>query len=240
MRYITACQCGRWYIETWKKDEPDNVRLIPYRCRSWRHEGECRLWNGAQMFCRVRDAILSLRNWTLLTLTYAQRGRELNAARFREAKEQWAKLRKRLIYDYEGIKYIQTWEVHKSGWPHVHIALSNSELYALCEYDGASNFANLIRHHATSVGFGGRGEITPLRSTGAVAGYLSKLARELVDGSVKSQIPVNAPPHFRRLRASRGLLPKVLRNEDYTGRMLEMKDNGELVPLKKRKSGVSA
>jgi hypothetical protein len=42
-----------------------------------------------------------------------------------------------------------------------------------------------------------------------MAGYLVKLARELVGADNKSQIPWDAPPHFRRLRATRGLLPPV-------------------------------
>jgi len=45
-------------------------------------------------------------------------------------------------------------------------------------------------------------------TSSGMAGYLTKLSRELVDANGKGQIPYDAPPHFRRLRASRGVLPK--------------------------------
>lgn len=235
MKYVRMCACNGWFVETWKKGEEGESRIRQYRCRSWRHAGDCARWKGAQDFCRIRDAIKSLNNWTLLTLTYAQRGRVLDGTRFREGLQQWAKLRKRLIYDFGPLKYIQTWEVHKSGWPHVHCAVSNADLHRLAEYDQVSNFINLVQAHAMAVGFGERGTLDAMRSPGLLAGYLGKLARELADSSVKSQIPVNAPPHFRRLRASRYLLPPVLRNEDYTGRLMSISDNGELEEVKKRK-----
>jgi hypothetical protein len=52
--------------------------------------------------------------------------------------------------------------------------------------------------------------ITP-RNPDALAGYFIKLARELtggVGGDKGDQSPVDAPKGFRRIRASRGLLPK--------------------------------
>jgi hypothetical protein len=56
-----------------------------------------------------------------------------------------------------------------------------------------------------------------MREANAMAGYLVKLARELTGAAVKDQVPVNAPSHFRRLRASQGLLPPPYKNPEITG-----------------------
>ena len=55
-----------------------------------------------------------------------------------------------------------------------------------------------------------------------MAGYLTKLARELTGAGVKSQVPVNAPRHFRRIRASAKLLPPRKKNPDITGILHKM------------------
>jgi len=233
--YVRKCECGSWILEIWRKSDPSDRRLIQFRCLSWRHAGPCRLAKGAQDYCRIRDAMESRTHWCHLTLTYAQRGKELNRDRFREGVLHWSRLRKRLNWHYGDIKYIQTWEVHRSGWPHVHIAISNVEIYKMCESEKTINFEYIIRQHAAAAGFGPRGSIDRLRGRTGLSAYLTKLASELVDGSVKSQIPVNAPAHFRRLRASRGLLPPVKRSEDYTGELLSCSADGELEPVRKKK-----
>jgi hypothetical protein len=53
----------------------------------------------------------------------------------------------------------------------------------------------------------------------AIAGYLTKLSRELTGAGPKGQIPIDAPRHFRRLRASRKTLPPR-RKSDWTGRLV--------------------
>jgi hypothetical protein len=53
-----------------------------------------------------------------------------------------------------------------------------------------------------------------------MAGYLTKLAKELTGAGVKHQVPVNAPRHFRRIRASIGLLPPRYKDPEITGRLI--------------------
>jgi hypothetical protein len=55
-----------------------------------------------------------------------------------------------------------------------------------------------------------------------MAGYLVKLTRELTGAGPKNQIPVNAPRHFRRLRASKGLLPPRKKNDHVTGALVKI------------------
>lgn len=79
------------------------------------------------------------------------------------------------------------------------------------------NFYDHFQADAMAAGFGKQGTIDAIRDKTAMSGYLTKKAKELIDGSVKGQLPLDAPPHFRRLRASVRLLPPVLKNEDITG-----------------------
>jgi hypothetical protein len=215
--YVSACQCFAWHLEVWKKDKPGETTRFPFRCRSWRHQGECRLWKGAQDFARIRDGMEKLTHWCHLCLTYdPKRWKEKNSL-FRYAIFHWSKLRKRLIREFEDIKYIQTWEVQRNEYPHVHIAISNKDLYFACGKDKIGNFIRLVQASAVACGFGEIGSLDALRSRNAMAGYLVKLARELTGTGKDYQCPVNAPRHFRRLRASVRLLPPPIKDPDITG-----------------------
>lgn len=141
----------------------------------------------------------------------------------------WSKLRKRLTRHFGDIKYIQTWEVHKSGYPHVHIAISNVKIYLECEKDAIRNFHRLMMEDAVACGFGRIGWLEPIRDEVAMAGYLGKLARELTGEKGNYQVPVDAPSRFRRLRASVRLLPPPIKNPDMTGCLLFCRDDGEIV-----------
>jgi len=201
----------------WKKSDPSKRCKIPFRCRSWRHEGECRLWKGAQDFVRCREAIEQHENWSHICLTFEQFDRKLDDAVFRKTLRCWSKLRKRLTRQYGKLLYIQTWEIHRSGWPHCHIAASNQSIHANYYHHPKTTFNHLIRKHARASGFGGQGWCEPIRDQEAMAGYLAKLCRELTGTGKAYQIPINAPKNFRRLRASVRLLPPCLRDEDLTG-----------------------
>lgn len=140
---------------------------------------------------------------------------------FREGKNQWSKLRKKIIYHHGPLLYIQTWEVHQTGWPHVNLALSNTILHQHYSQNPETAFREKLADLAESCGFGRKGWLEPLRDRDAMAGYLVKLCNELTGAAKKNQVPVNAPKNFRRLRASVGLLPPVLRDEELTGQLVK-------------------
>jgi hypothetical protein len=215
--YITACECQAWSLKVWPKDHPEQATQVPFKCRSWRHGGDCRLWKGAQDFARIKEAMEKHSHWSHLCLTFQNQSKSTPFELFKVAIYCWSRLRKRIIREYGDIQYIQTWERHKSGFPHVHIALSNIEMYEREFSGGKETFDELIRNHAVESGFGKRGWLEPLRDQSAFAGYLTKLARELTGRGKDYQIPTNAPKHFRRLRASVGLLPPKHKNPDITG-----------------------
>jgi hypothetical protein len=73
--------------------------------------------------------------------------------------------------------------------------------------------------NAVASGFGYKLAIKRLYDSAGIAGYLSKVSRELTGSGAKSQIPVDAPPHFRRIRASRQTLPPPLKS-GLTGRLV--------------------
>jgi hypothetical protein len=237
--YIDHCRKKDWHLRVWPTGKPEQVRIIPFRCLSWRHEGECRQWRGAQDFLRVQEAMLSLEDWSHCVLTYEPAGRKVSYRIFRGAIRQWDMLRKRLIREYGNLKYIQTWEQHESGWPHVHIAISNVMISQLCEvcsgtWDqkkviGRRNFRRILKQHAVPCGFGYIGYLEAIRSRSHMATYLTKKSKELVDGSGKCQLPIHAPRNFRRLRASAGLLPPPYSDPDLTGELVKRPIGGEVL-----------
>lgn len=230
MKYIKACECRQWHLRVWPRavddkgeitEQPEQAIAVPFRCRSWRHEGECREWKGSQDFARIREAIASRAFWCHMVVTYRNPGGEPDDAVFRKCVFHWAKLRKRIVRRFGKIQYIQTWEVHRSLWPHVHIAISNRNLQEAAVWEPKTNWIRLLLRSAHECGFGYVGWLEPLRSQDELAGYLVKIERELTGTGKEYQIPLNAPKNFRRLRASVRLLPPPYKNPDYTGELVK-------------------
>lgn len=216
--YVAACAAKAWTLVTWKRDDPSKWVMRRFRCRSWRHEGDCRLWKGAQDFVRCREAISSRPGWVYVVLTFDPKrwpGGPFEA--FSGSGKSWNRLRSNLTRRYGKLDYLQTWEATKKGWPHVNILIHNPKILSM----DWREFRQDLKRRAVQAGFGEVLWVEPVRDKEAMAGYLTKLARELVGAVRKDQVPVNAPRHFRRIRASRGLLPKVFKNADYTGVLLQ-------------------
>lgn len=144
-------------------------------------------------------------------LTFAQSEWDNWRRQYREGGKCWSKLRLRLRRRYGKIPYIQTWERHQKGGLHVNVCVRNKEIFELASANRWSWRRQVLEPHAIASGFGMRTWVEPLRqgTSGGMAGYLLKLADELVGAPAKSQVPYDAPAHFRRLRASPGLLPPV-------------------------------
>lgn len=224
LNYISACEHQRWHlwIEQIAADgEALGGGAVPYRCRSWRHPGECCLWKGAQDFARISEAVESGENWVYCVLTFRKKKGQDWFYQYYRSYPMWMMLRKRLCRRHGKLPYIQTWERHIKGGLHVNLLIDSFTLANGCyrvkkwnRLKGKFEWRwhnDELREQATAVGFGPVHWAQPMRDgTGkSMAGYLSKLSRELVGAGKKNQIPFDAPPHFRRLRASRGLLPPV-------------------------------
>src|SRR5207248_2094607 len=113
--------------------------------------------------------------------------------------------------------YVQTWEQHRTGAPHVNVLIGNEALSMAALDDWKAVRRHWLKPNAVGCGFGPVLWVEPMRSAGAMAGYLVKLARELTGAEHKGQTPVDAPRNFRRLRASHGLLPPPYKDESLTG-----------------------
>lgn len=231
LSYVGACERGAWHLEMWKRDGSDPSRVhIPFRCRSWRHEGECREWCGACDFMRCQEALTTRPHWTSVVLTYPHREWPRVRELFRFGVVSWSRLRKRIVREYGTLEYIQTWEQHKSGHPHVNVAISNTKLFLDACRNRKEVITGWFRENAMACGFGKEMWVTPVYDAKGMAGYMTKLARELTGATMKNQIPVLAPRHFRRLRSSRGTLPPRHKRKEYTGRIIksplpELQDN---------------
>lgn len=223
IRSVCWCEDGTAHLIVWPIGSPYDRKMVPFRCRSWRHPGDCRQWKGAQDFVRCRDAILSRGSeWIYVVLTLPHRQFTSEWEAYRAGCRFWQMLNQRLTRAYGRIEYLQTWEKHQSGFPHVNIVIRNDFVWRLCRGDGGQSWRQKLTSMAVAVGFGFRVWVEPLRPGRGetLAGYLTKLSRELTGAGIKDQIPVNAPPHFRRLRASRGLLSKTYRREGWTGKLV--------------------
>jgi len=230
--YITACRENRWSIATWPKSDPSRVMFRPFRCRSWRHEGDCRWWKGAQDFVRIKEGLATYDDWLYLVFTYDQKRWAGSYDAYRAGGTIWNRLHSALRRRFGKLAYIQTWERHKTGWPHLNVVVHNEAMLAACSEPSCTHvqgkrlcagYARLRREIsalAVKAGFGFRMWLEPVRQHEAMASYINKLSKELVGAATKDQVPDNAPRHFRRIRASRGLLPPVYKNADVSGMLV--------------------
>lgn len=168
---------------------------------------------------RCAEALESRKNWVSVVLTFAQKDWSNPFDQYTKGGELWACLRKRIVREYGATAYLQTWERHKKGGAHVNVCLSNPRIFHQVAADFRPWKNGWLEPHAVECGFGFRCWVEPVVGKRGMAGYLTKLSRELTGASAKGQTPFDAPPHFRRLRASRGLLPPI-RKGDLTGALI--------------------
>lgn len=202
-------------------------------------------------FARIRDAFAPLEPggvvFLVLTLDrdgyYSGKPWPNVAAAFRELSRMSNRLLHRLNrmcrargWRPIGSRWVSTVEAHRSGWPHVNIVLHCPELAIELDRDcrekerkgvshrGARLLDGDLLRHALESGYGVQSTAERGRDTGALAGYITKLAGEA--GALASevakltQLPTNAPVRFRRLRAGKGFLAPRHRNPDVTGTLV--------------------
>jgi hypothetical protein len=118
------------------------------------------------------------------------------------------KLRKRMERKYGEVTYLRIVEQHKDKYPHVNFVFHCDAIFE--EFSDAKSLNTWTKRwfteNARECGFGVNHKASYVKSSAAVSKYMAKAAinSEL---SKTSQIPLYAPSHFRRLGATRGLLP---------------------------------
>lgn len=225
MKSIDACADDRWSILTWNREDGEKPVVRPFRCGSWRHEGACREHCLDVDFARISVAIKEHQHWTYCVLTFDPSQHDSRVSAFKIGVTLWSKLRKRIVYEFGNIKYIQTWEIHGTGWPHVNVLISNKTLWDNLCGNWRKWRKMVLNPMVIECGFGKRFYVQRMKHGGKMSSYLVKLGMELAGYRKDSQIPVNAPRHFRRIRTSRKLLPPRTKNEKITGCLMRMPAN---------------
>lgn len=243
MLYVKKCQHNKWTVLTWDKENPEEQKARLYRCRSWRHIGECATWRAESDFARISEGLSKHGPWMHVVLTYHNwRGRDVNSL-WKVSLVNWAKLRKRITREWGDFLYVQTWEATRKDCPHCHMALANIPMWRQClpipqglekdqrEYIAQVNFDRIVGAHAQACGFGHRGWAEAIYGQKGFVKYLEKLKRELTQAAGKGQSPLKAPRHFRRLRASRGLIPPPFKADWITGCLID--EHGQILERRK-------
>lgn len=139
----------------------------------------------------------------------------------------WDKrLKRRLERRFDRLDYVQTWERHRSGWPHVNLLFRSASLLEHVDELGVetrrveraarrprptlfTKWRRDFRAAAMGAGFGRSVWLELVQDRRGMAHYLAKVAQEFTSSESKpgDQRPFEAPAHFRRIRASKGLLP---------------------------------
>lgn len=57
IQWMNACERNAWTIETWNKCTPGERKRFAFKCKSWRHSGECQRWKNAQDFARIKETL---------------------------------------------------------------------------------------------------------------------------------------------------------------------------------------
>jgi hypothetical protein len=231
MPAVDACEHSRWSLLAFPTGGEaigyGAVRACRFKCRSWR----CRrcAWEVAREdYRRVERAASSADWWLYVVLTFDPAAWSDPWAAYAGASRLWDKrLRRRLEREWGKLAYLQTWERTRRGWPHVNLLIRSADLQEHVSklqnkrrrIDQGGNGAGRLAHWtpwrrwlagvAPSCGFGRRVWVEIVDNGEAMAAYLVKVAHEFSSARFKvgDQRPLGAPRHFRRLRASRGLLP---------------------------------
>ena len=250
-RSIDACELKSWGFAYWRRGatpRSPSFRLSEvdggvtcFRCKSWRHRGECRDFVFRRDFKRIIDALESRPAWLFSVLT-------LNPDRWRGGAKSgyknfwrcWQRLRQQLNRVVgQKIEYIAVMEQHRSGWPHMNLVLywkgmenvEDLEAYAVA-------IERVMKDRAPSCGLGYSVYCEALQGRKQIAGYFSgqalgrrgngpvredvgadlrRVTGEISKQTKEYQIPTDAPFGFRRIRSSRGLMAPVTTGSEYTG-----------------------
>lgn len=239
------CEQGRLTALVWDRDTGD-VRATRGYCRGYRCR-QCGSLVAKELRDRVTTAVQSRGWWLYLVLTFNPAAFDSSWDAYRRAGVLWDKrLRQRIEHAFGPFCYIQTWERHvgPAQFPHLNLVLSGDGLRRATEEAGVED-----RYHAPAghgkgrwcrfplsrpwwtenvpaCGFGLRVWVEVLDREHSIAAYLAKAAEDLSAARWKAgdQTPIGAPPHFRRLRASRGLLPPLPPPDPYTEGLLVPRD----------------
>lgn len=218
---VVACHNQSWTLKLWRKNTPGHDLNIPFTCRTWRHEGPCREFKGAQDYVRISEGLKKFDSWVYIVLTWPTRkGNRDNVyksiGRKTESFRRW--IHRNYARPGESLEYVFLGEQHRDGWPHINLLIHLPLFNISAEHDWKA-LRRKVRRHAMSCGFGKVFWLEPMKNREAMAAYFVKLCHEV---SKMDQAPMKAPLKFQRLRYSKGLLAPVHKDSEWTGEMLQL------------------
>lgn len=231
-KWMKACEAKSWHLHLKNKTTGLEQRVC-WKCRSWRHAGDCARQVARKDFARISEAFGREKPESLvylvLTLDQARdEGSGLTAiSAYRTLVRRWQTLRQWLDRNFGKVGYVATVEQHRTGWPHLNVVVScEGFAKAIRDEDKKHGIApGWLKGAAVRAGFGYRAWAEAPRDPRELAGYIVKLAhRESLTGEVAklSQLPLASPPGTRRLRSSRAFLPpSTTSTGEWTGELLK-------------------
>lgn len=131
----------------WRRSDPSRSVRIPYSCNSYRCPSvECRTFAAHLDFARIREAMtrpgLEARGWVFLVLTLDRLGTYSGRRPWRDEQEAFRDLQRLSQALLRGLRreqrargwrvteneWVGTVESHRSGWPHLNLAVYAPEL----------------------------------------------------------------------------------------------------------------
>lgn len=229
---MKACAAKSWHLHLKHKTTGKEERIC-WKCRSWRHQGDCARHVARRDFARISEAFGREKPSSLvyLVLTFDQDKDESHGmtpiSAYRSLVRRWQSLKQWLQRQFGRVGYVATVEQHRTGWPHLNVVVSCEDFAAAIREENRKNgiAPGWLKGAAVRAGFGYRAWAEAPRNTDELAGYLVKLAhRESLMGEVAklSQLPLASPPGTRRLRSSRAFLPASTSSTgEWTGELLK-------------------
>jgi hypothetical protein len=233
-----------------------DAKVFIFSCKSWRCAGNCRDYVFRRDMRRIIDALKKRPRWLVAVLTLSpKRWKSGRDSAYRNLWRRWQQLRARLARWLDRkVEYIATIEQHTeriAGWPHVNLALYWRGMEDVRNFEGyGRGIRRWLKDQAPECGFGFSVECSPMRDAvnwgGYMAGasvgkrgtgpYKDKALAQVAGEILKKdrQAPVSAPANFRRIRASRNLLPPLKKSDGEWALAIAVKKHPEALRGRRR------
>lgn len=204
---VQACISSSWHL-CLRNPETGDEKRVPYECKSFRCP-KCGIKVSRQDYMRISQAMMKKSRWVFMVLTIDRRDFKSHTHAYREICINLVLLRKRMERAFGKLVYLRVVEQHTTApFPHLNFVFNCQGIFD--QYPDDESLYEWLKRwltpNARQCGFGVIHTASYVESQKAVSEYMAKAAihSEL---SKRSQVPLDAPVHFRRIGATRGLLP---------------------------------
>jgi hypothetical protein len=146
---------------------------------------------------------------------------------------------KKIERAYGKIIGVQAVEQHRNGYPHVNFVFKFQDIHGIDKEFVNSFLKRFLTPEAVKCGFGRMisADLVIEGEMDKVLSYVSKTGLSIISGETNkdSQVPMEAPKGFRRLRSIRNFLKEAKRESEYTGGII--KSSVENIATSKESSG---